>query len=154
MQSLPQHARTAALPARGVERMRLASAAPTSTGRHRAPIVHRLRRAALRTVLTLIPVLAAAGTAFAVDAEPSGIAEDTQAKIARARAKAGGAGLPKNNRPSDTHHDTGSAGGGAPGLPNCGVNIGNSVGAPRGQAPREIIVVVKGDVVNANNKCK
>lgn len=126
----------------------------TADARCRGPIVHRIRRATVRTVLTLIPLLAAAGTALAVDAEPSGIAEDTQAKIARARAKAGGAGLAKNNRPSDTQHDTGSAGGGSPGLPNCGVNIGNSVGAPRGQAPREIIVVVKGDVVNANNKCK
>lgn len=99
-------------------------------------------------------LLAPVQPAHATSAEPSGIGEDTQAKLARARAKAGNAGLATQGRPGDTQMSTGTATGGQPGLPNCGVNIGNSVGAPRGHAPKEIIVVVKGDVINANNKCK
>lgn len=111
-------------------------------------MIRALSAAALVAVLAL-----PAAVSFAIEAEPSGISEETQAKLARARAKAGNAGLANRGRPSDTQHSTGNQGG-QPGLPNCGVNIGNSVGAPKGQAPKEIIVVVKGDVINANNKCK
>lgn len=89
------------------------------------------------------PVFAAA------DAEPTDLPESSLAKLAKARAKSSTMGS------SQQHSGDGSSVADQnSGISDCGINIGNSINPPRGFAPREIIVVVKGDVVNANNRCR
>ena len=68
------------------------------------------------------------------------------AKMAKVRAKQD---VQENKSDAD-----GEGGGNSSGLPSCAVNIGNSVNAPRGNAPKEIAVFVKGDVIVSGNKCK
>lgn len=67
----------------------------------------------------------------------------TRAKVAKSRAKQSvfQAGS------SDADGDGGSQG--------CGnVDIGNFTSTRPGQSPKEIIVVVEGDVINSGNRCK
>lgn len=67
----------------------------------------------------------------------------TRAKVAKARAKQS---LRQSNK-ADASEDSNSEG--------CGnVDIGNFSNARAGQAPKEIIVVVEGDVINSGNRCK
>jgi hypothetical protein len=86
----------------------------------------------------------------AVDAEPSDMEEASLAKTARARAKSS-AQMRQQHGSGSLLGDQDAA---AKGLSPCGINIGNSVNSQPGKAPKEIIVVVKGDVINANNSCR
>ncbi|MGB0128608.1 MAG: hypothetical protein WBP72_13300 [Rhodocyclaceae bacterium] len=101
-------------------------------------------------VLSLVLSLPLA--ARAVDAEPGDLDEHTLAKMAKARAKAGNQGHQKDKDAASLIEE--DPGNGSKGLSSCGVNIGNSVNSRPGQAPKEIVVVVKGDFINANNRCK
>lgn len=85
------------------------------------------------------------GATHAVDLEMDDSLEDlTRAKVAKQRAKQ------NTQRRSLTEDSAGDGGGG------CGnIDIGNSQGGRPGfSGPKEIIVVVKGDIINSNNKCK
>jgi hypothetical protein len=100
-----------------------------------------------KTIVLLSVVLLCPQAAFAqADAEPTDLDPRLLAKMAKVRAKQG---VEENKRDGD-----GDEGGGRGALPNCAVNIGNSVNAPRGNAPKEIAVFIKGDVILSNNKCK
>ena len=84
------------------------------------------------------------GTSRAVDLEmDEGLEDLTRAKVAKQRAK-------QNTQKRDVANDSNEAGSG------CGnVDIGNAQkGRPGFPGPKEIIVVVKGDIINTNNKCK
>jgi hypothetical protein len=81
--------------------------------------------------------------AHAVNAEPGDSDDRTLAKTARARAKMSSV-VQSNTKRKD----------GGDGDRSCDLNIGNSVNTKPGAGPKEIIVVVQGDVINANNKCK
>lgn len=85
------------------------------------------------------------GSARAVDLEMDDSLEDlTRAKVAKQRAK-------QNTQRRSVNED--SAGEGSSGCGN--IDIGNSQGGRPGfSGPKEIIVVVKGDIINSNNKCK
>ena len=83
--------------------------------------------------------------AAAVDAEPMDIDVEILAKLAKEKAKrsaeasASGRSLKNGGKSSE-----------------CGsIDIGNVVtGGKPGFNPREITVIITGDVINANNKCK
>lgn len=79
------------------------------------------------------------------DTEPTDLDPRLLAKMAKIRAKQD---VEENKRDGD------AGGEGNSGLPNCAVNIGNSVSGPTGTKPKEINVFIKGDVVLSNNKCK
>lgn len=86
--------------------------------------------------------LCAANAAHCVSPEPGDTDDRSLAKIARARAKMSSAAQskPKGKDGGDDR--------------SCDLNIGNSTTTKPGNGPKEIIVVVQGDVINANNKCK
>jgi len=86
--------------------------------------------------------LFAAAAAHAVSAEPLDMDERTLAKLARARAK----GHATSQSQSQDKQDKRDA--------SCDVNVGNTINTRPGNTPKEIIVVVQGDVINSNNKCK
>ena len=93
---------------------------------------------------------AAVQAAPAAIAEPMEIEPEILSKMALQRAKARNMGQTGSAR-------TGAANGaGTPGPFGCGaVNIGNIIGNGRpGFQPREVTVVITGDVINANNQCK
>ena len=104
--------------------------------------------AALVACCALNPLLAA-------DTEPAEIPDGILAKMARMNAKMG---VDKDRRDSGDSGDAGQrAAGRRPGAnPACGsLNVGNvDTGGRRLGAPREVTVVIKGDVINANNKCR
>jgi hypothetical protein len=105
-----------------------------------------MRASALILALSLFLPAAARS----VDAEPTGLDEDALAKMAKARAKS-------HSQPAKQDSSSMLAGDEAAsqkGLSSCGINIGNSVNSKPGKAPKEIIVVIRGDVINANNRCK
>lgn len=85
----------------------------------------------------------------AADAEPTDIDPRLLAKMGKVRAK-----QDVQEAKRDAEGEGGGGGGKSSGLPSCAVNIGNSVNAPRGNAPKEIAVFVKGDVIVSGNKCK
>jgi hypothetical protein len=103
----------------------------------------------LLAVALILGIGAIASPVFSTDAEPNDLPEASLAKLAKARAKSSTMGS-SQRRSSDGSSESGENSG----ISDCGINIGNSVNAPRGAAPKEIIVVVKGDVINANNRCK
>lgn len=103
----------------------------------------------LIAVATIFAMGCIASPVFAVDAEPTDLPESSLAKLAKARAKSSTMGSSQQGS-----GDGSSVADQNSGISDCGINIGNSINPPRGFAPREIIVVVKGDVVNANNRCK
>jgi hypothetical protein len=82
------------------------------------------------------------GAAQAVSAEPTDSDDRSLAKIARARAKTAGSAQAKTQAKNGSNDSS------------CDLNIGNTVNTRPGAGPKEIIVVVQGDVINANNKCK
>lgn len=99
------------------------------------------------TVMLLGITLLCSQSAFAqAEAEPTDLDPRLLAKMAKVRAKQD---VQENKRESD-----GEGGANSSGLPSCAVNIGNSVNAPKGNAPKEIAVFVKGDVIVSGNKCK
>jgi len=83
--------------------------------------------------------------AQAADAETIDIPEHIRAKMARFRTKNFDEG---SDRSSFRERRSGVIGG-------CGgVNVGNVSGGPgAGSLPRQVTVVITGDVINANNKC-
>ena len=96
--------------------------------------------------------LAVAAGPAQVEIEPSDLDPALIAKIAKAKAKSHTLnGDSKFGNGGDVVFDGGSAG-----RSRCGnVDIGNvTTTGPAWQAPREITVVVTGDVVNAGNNCK
>ncbi len=98
-------------------------------------------------------LLALPPSAQAVEAEPGDMDEGSLAKMAKSRAKAGSQAHQKStDAASLIAEDSGNGSG--QGLSPCGINIGNAVNTKPGKGPKEIIVVVKGDVINANNRCK
>ncbi len=98
-------------------------------------------------------LVALAVTAHAADTETADLPEGILAKMARISAKQGvDRGAPGMNAGDRLR---GAGGGGA--SPACGsLNVGNvNTGGRRvGQPVREVVVVIKGDVINANNKCR
>lgn len=106
--------------------------------------------------LTLTGLVAAlALAAFAVQASPSAepmdLDPETLAKLAHERAKARRLG----NKPAGVARASANADASNP-LAECGaVNIGNVLtGGRPGFQPREITVVITGDVINAGNNCR
>jgi hypothetical protein len=99
-------------------------------------------------LLVAVP-LSVALPAHATDTEPGEMDEALLAKTARARAKSSGQMRQRDKSGQSLQDDQDGKG-----LSPCGVNIGNAVNTKPGKAPKEIIVVVKGDVINANNRCK
>ena len=95
--------------------------------------------AASAMCLTIVAV------AQAVETEVSDMDDLLRAKVAKHKAKQTSMNQSVNASSADAQNEAGSCG---------GVDIGNSVGAKPGRAPKEIVVVITGDVVNANNKCK
>lgn len=101
-----------------------------------------------KTISILITLFFAFSLAPLSYAGEEGLEDDTLAKIARAKAKKRG----EYQRDKSSERDGGGGGGG---FGKCGsLNIGNVVAPKRGATPREVTVVVTGDVINANNKCK
>lgn len=82
----------------------------------------------------------------AVETEVNDMDDLLRAKVAKFKAKQTSTQQGGTNASSAAaQNEAGSCG---------GVDIGNSVGAKPGHAPKEIVVVITGDVINANNKCK
>jgi hypothetical protein len=84
-----------------------------------------------------------AHAAYGTNAEPGDADDRTLAKTARARAKMSNASQAKSKGKDGGDENS-----------SCDLNIGNVTTTRPGTAPKEIIVVVQGDVINANNKCK
>lgn len=104
----------------------------------------RIKRALLGTALAAL-----VGSAFAANPEPMDLDADILAEIARQRARsttqarqAGNAG--KASKATDKP------------AAECGsIAIGNVVGGGRfGFSPTDVNVVIVGDVINANNRCR
>ena len=90
------------------------------------------------------------GSALAANPEPMDLDPDILAEIARQKARAN-----TQARLAANAGKTGKAGA-PPSAAECGaVAIGNVVGGGRvGFAPVDVNVVIVGDVINANNRCK
>jgi hypothetical protein len=106
--------------------------------------------AATALVALLAFIAAVAQAAPAATAEPMDLEVELLSKLALERAKARNMARPANQK--------GRAGTGLDGKSpgECGnVNIGNVItGGRPGFQPREVTVVITGDVINANNQCK
>lgn len=90
-------------------------------------------------LMTLSLALVAAPAAHAGE---EGLEDDNNAKLARIKAK--------QRRMGATSFGDSDGGGGG----ECGsLNVGNVQNNGRGRGPREVVVVVTGDIINANNKC-
>ena len=106
------------------------------------------RRFAFPTLCLAFALLA--GAAQAATTEPLDLDPDILAEIARQKARATtqarqAANAGKPAKPGATQ----------PGAECGSVNVGNVIGGGRiGFAPIDVTVVVLGDIVNANNKCK
>ena len=87
-------------------------------------------------------------SALCATAEPMDIDADILAEIAKEKARANSLRTPAKNEKGDKA--------GADPSKDCGnVSIGNVVGNRRvGFAPIDINVIVIGDILNVNNKCK
>ena len=104
----------------------------------------------IATGLVALLALASAAVQAAAVAEAMDIEPAVLSKLALERAKTRG-------QVTDAKREGSSrAGDGLADPADCGnVNIGNIVtGGKPGFQPREITVVITGDVINANNKCK
>jgi hypothetical protein len=99
-----------------------------------------------KTALLIIAFLIAQSNAIAASPEPIGADVDVIAKLAKEKAK-------RHGRDGNQYATTGVNGGDD--VPCGNVDIGNFVsGNKGGRGPKEITVVITGDVINANNKCK
>jgi hypothetical protein len=103
----------------------------------------------LLAVVTAVAIIAASlltiGTAQAATAEPLEFEPQVLAKLAKEKAKA----------TSQSAQDAALNGQRKAGA-DCGaVNIGNVIGGNRvGFGPTEVNVIITGDVINVNNKCR
>jgi hypothetical protein len=101
-------------------------------------------------LVALLALASAAVQANNAVAEPMDIEPAVLSKLALERAKTRG-------QVTDAKRQGGArAGDGLADPADCGnVNIGNIItGGKPGFQPREVTVVITGDVINANNKCK
>lgn len=103
-----------------------------------------------RNVLTTAFALAAlvlTAPAFGADDDINELPEGIIAKLARMKSKTGGGS--RRDRDNDASSSSASSAG-------CGsLNVGNVEAGKAGtRAPRQVIVVIEGPVVNANNKCR
>ena len=105
-------------------------------------------------IRTIVPaagllMLLGAGPAAAADDEPSNLPENIIAKMARMRAK--GELQPRDRDTAEGEKRKSSASTAA-----CGsLNVGNVEAGKAGtRAPKEVIVVIKGPVINSDNKCR
>ncbi len=97
--------------------------------------------------LLLAALLAAALLAPSARAGEVDLPNDANAKLARIKAKMR---MAESDKKGEKAAASRTAGAGA----SCGaIEIGNTA-TGGGRAPREITVVVTGDVINANNDCK
>jgi hypothetical protein len=100
------------------------------------------------TIACAFAALIIATPCRAADTESLGLPEGVLAKMARLKAKQYG-----ENKRREAEQD-----GGAPANDNaaCGsLNVGNvATGGKRAGAPKQVNVIVTGDVINANNKCR
>lgn len=90
-------------------------------------------------------LVGAATQVSAVETEVSDMDDMLRAKVAKHKAKQNSLKQSVNASSAEAQNESDSCG---------GVDIGNSMGSKPGKAPKEIVVVITGDVVNANNKCK
>lgn len=93
---------------------------------------------------------AIAGSAFAATAEPLDLDADILAEIARQKARS------STQARQVANAGKASKAGAAPSAVECGaLAIGNVLGGNRiGFAPIDINVIIVGDVINANNRCR
>lgn len=99
-----------------------------------------------RIFVASVLMMSCAAHVQAVETEVNDMDDLLRAKVAKFKAKQTSTQQGGTNASSAAaQNEAGSCG---------GVDIGNSVGAKPGHAPKEIVVVITGDVINANNKCK
>jgi hypothetical protein len=95
-----------------------------------------------KSILMLFCAALTAGPALTMAGE-EGLEDDANAKLARVKAK---------QRAFGSGSDFGSGSGSNA---ECGsLNVGNVDNRGRNSRLREVIVVVEGDVINANNNCR
>ncbi len=109
-----------------------------------------LRWPSMLTALLVVATLSALPCpARAADDEVSELPDGLIAKMARMRARSGELSDGKAGDSADARRRA------DPQAPCGSINIGNvQTGRAGTRAPKEVIVVIKGDVVNANNKCR
>jgi len=106
--------------------------------------LHAIVLAALLAVVAAPALAAPKATAEPMDIEP-----ETLSKLALERAKA------RNNARVTGQRASTGLGPDGKSPAECGaVNIGNIITGGKGFQPREVTVVITGDVINANNQCK
>jgi hypothetical protein len=92
--------------------------------------------------------LAAMAVNAAAETEVSDLPQGIQAKMARYRTKKLGGDEAGGKKSSFLERRSGVVG-------TCGgLNVGNVSGTGFGRMPREVTVVITGDVINANNSCR
>jgi hypothetical protein len=106
-----------------------------------------LHAAALVALLAVVVALPASAAPKAT-AEPLDLDPELLSKLALERAKT-------RNINRITNQQAGGLGPDGKSPAECGaVNIGNVITGGKGFQPREVTVVITGDVINANNQCK
>lgn len=100
--------------------------------------------------VTLIALCCVSASAFSATAEPLNVDADMLARLAKEKARRHSAYIPRGQSAADAVNGDGEN------SAACGnVDIGNFVSNGRGsRAPREINVIITGDVINANNNCR
>ena len=107
----------------------------------------------LAGILVAIALSSMTLTAFGATTEPVDIDDRLAAKIAKMKVKNRANGQNNNGYTSSPGGQIGYVGDGQ--QTECGaVDIGNVNTNGRGGGPREVTVVITGDVVNTGNKCK
>ncbi|MCB1889707.1 MAG: hypothetical protein KDH20_19020 [Rhodocyclaceae bacterium] len=86
----------------------------------------------------------ASGGAWSADSETADLPENILAKMARYKAKRFNDESDKSFLERRRGDQIGSCG---------GLNVGNVTAGRGGRMPRQVTVVISGDVINANNKC-
>jgi hypothetical protein len=111
--------------------------------------MHKPLHAAALAAALLAVVAMPASAAPKATAEPMDIEPETLSKLALERAKA------RNNARVTSQRASAGLGQDGKSPAECGaVNIGNIITGGKGFQPREVTVVITGDVINANNQCK
>lgn len=111
------------------------------------------RRFTIGTAVVMAAIAFGAGTARAAETDTDGLPDGIRAKMSRIMATSN---HDRGLRPQSNDDDANSVRGrnNANAFGQCGsLNVGNVQTGRLGQAPRQVNVIVTGDVVNANNKC-
>jgi hypothetical protein len=107
---------------------------------------------ALMVVALASPFAPSARAAANPNAEPQDMEVDLLAKLAKERSKANAErSADKAGQQRTPGQD---AGGASDGCGNVGIGNVFTGGAPGFQPPREITVIVTGDIISANNRCR